>query len=152
MPVLIEESEWHSISAGLVQRADLLEQVVADIYGENRMVADGLLPAALVADNPEWLRPLVGVTPRSGHFLHFVAFDIGRGPDGEWWVLGDRTQAPSGAGFALENRIATTRVYTDHFARANVHRLAGFFRRFRDSCSICARPTTAASAFSRRGR
>lgn len=133
MPVLIEESEWHSISAGLVQRADLLEQVVADIYGENRMVADGLLPAALVADNPEWLRPLVGVTPRSGHFLHFVAFDIGRGPDGEWWVLGDRTQAPSGAGFALENRIATTRVYTDHFARANVHRLAGFFRRFRDS-------------------
>lgn len=133
MPLLIAEEEWAGITAGLKQRADLLEAVCADIYGENRLVAEGHLPAALVAGNPEWLRPLVGVTPRGGRFLHFVAFDIGRGPTGEWWVLGDRTQAPSGAGFALENRIATTRVYGDHFGEANVHRLAGFFRAFRDS-------------------
>ncbi|MCF3936599.1 circularly permuted type 2 ATP-grasp protein [Acuticoccus sp. M5D2P5] len=133
VPILIDETEWEAIGAGLVQRADLLEAVVADIYGENRLVARGDLPAALVAGNPEWLRPLVGVTPRGGHFLHFLAFDIGRGPQGQWWVLGDRAQAPSGAGFALENRIATTRIYPDHLARANVHRLAGFFRTFRDS-------------------
>ena len=133
MPVLIDEDEWAGIEAGLVERANLLEAVVADLYGENRLVADGHLPAALVASNPEWLRPLVGVTPRSGHFLHFVAFDIGRGPQGQWWVLGDRTQAPSGAGFALENRIATSRVYSDLYARARVHRLAGFFRSFRDA-------------------
>lgn len=132
MPVLIAEDEWTQISAGLIQRADLLERVVADLYGENKLVADGHLPAELVARNPEWLRPLVGVKPRSGHFLHFVAFDIGRGPRGQWWVIGDRTQAPSGAGFALENRIATARIYADHFARNNVHRLAGFFRSFRD--------------------
>lgn len=133
MPVLIDEDEWQHISEALIQRADLLEQVVADIYGDNQLVANGHLPASLVANNPEWLRPLVGVKPRSGHFLHFVAFDIGRGPDGEWWVIGDRTQAPSGAGFALENRIATTRVYADHYARSNVFRLAGFFRTFRDA-------------------
>ncbi len=132
MPVIIAEEEWAEISAGLIQRADLLEQVVADLYGANQLVADGHLPAALVAGNPEWLRPLVGVKPRSGHFLHFVAFDIGRGPKGQWWVIGDRTQAPSGAGFALENRIATSRIYSGHFARSNVHRLAGFFRAFRD--------------------
>ncbi len=133
IPVLIAENEWKAISAGLIQRAELLERVVADLYGGNRLVADGHLPARLVAQNPEWLRPLVGITPRSGHFLHFLAFDIGRSPQGQWWVVGDRTQAPSGAGFALENRIATTRIYADHFARSNVHRLAGFFRSFRDA-------------------
>lgn len=89
MPVLIAEKEWEEINAGLIERADLLEQVVADIYGDNQLVADGHLPAELVAGNPEWLRPLVGVKPRSGHFLHFVAFDIGRGPKGQWWVIGD---------------------------------------------------------------
>ncbi|ADZ72245.1 circularly permuted type 2 ATP-grasp protein [Polymorphum gilvum] len=133
VPVLIDEREWRAIAAGLVQRADLLEDVVADLYGANRLVAQGHLPAGLIAKSPEWLRPLVGVTPRSGRFLHFLAFEIGRGPDGTWWVLGDRTQAPSGAGFALENRVATSRVFSDIFAKANVHRLAGFFRSFRDA-------------------
>src|SRR5690606_20440990 len=61
------------------------------------------------------------------------AFEIGRGPDGQWWVLGDRTQAPSGAGFALENRVATSRVFADFYADSAVHRLAGFFRAFRDA-------------------
>ncbi|MBX3531818.1 MAG: circularly permuted type 2 ATP-grasp protein [Rhizobiaceae bacterium] len=133
VPVLIAESEWKGIEAGLIQRADLLERVVADLYGSGRLVADGHLPASLVAMSPEWLRPLVGVAPRGRHFLNFVAFEIGRGPDGKWWVLGDRTQAPSGAGFALENRVATSRVFADFYADSAVHRLAGFFRAFRDA-------------------
>jgi uncharacterized circularly permuted ATP-grasp superfamily protein/uncharacterized alpha-E superfamily protein len=133
MPVIIHESEWKTISEGLIQRAELLELIAADLYGEQRLVSEGHLPASLVAMSPEWLRPLVGVRPRSGQFLQFIAFEIGRGPDGQWWVLGDRVQAPSGAGFALENRVATTRVFPDHFAEANVHRLAGFFRVFRDA-------------------
>lgn len=133
MPVLIGEDEWTLIEAGLRQRADLLEQVVADLYGENRLVADGYLPPELVAGNREWLRPLVGVKPRSGNFLHFLAFDIGRGPNGDWWVIGDRLQAPSGAGFALENRIATARVFADIYSELNVHRLASFFKTYRDA-------------------
>ena len=133
VPIILPESDWRGIAAGLIQRADLLEQVVADLYGDNRLVADGHLPAALVAENPEWLRPMVGVKPRSGHFLHFTAFEIGRGPDGRWWVLSDRTDAPSGAGFALENRVAASRVFPELYGRANVHRLAGFFRSFRDA-------------------
>ncbi|NDV00703.1 circularly permuted type 2 ATP-grasp protein [Pseudoroseicyclus tamaricis] len=133
MPVLIDRAEWEEIAAALTERADLLEKVMADLYGPGRLVAGGHLPPALVAGNPEWLRPMVGVQPRSGHYLHYVAFDIGRGPGGAWWVLGDRCQAPSGAGFALENRIATARAYSEHYARANVERLAGFFRRFRDA-------------------
>ncbi len=133
LPILLPEAEWAQITDGLSERADLLEAVVADLYGENRLVADGHLPAALIAENPEWLRPVVGITPRSGHFLHFLAFEIGRGPDGRWWVLGDRTQAPSGAGFALENRVAATRVFSEIYGQSNVHRLAGFFRAFRDA-------------------
>ncbi|HEX9857486.1 MAG TPA: circularly permuted type 2 ATP-grasp protein, partial [Paracoccaceae bacterium] len=133
VPIILPQSEWRDIEAGLIQRADLLERIAADLYGPNRLVAEGHLPASLIAQNPEWLRPMVGVIPRSGHFLHFVAFEIGRGPDGRWWVLSDRTDAPSGAGFALENRVATTRVFPDLYRQSNVHRLAGFFRAFRDA-------------------
>lgn len=133
VPIILHDTEWRDIASGLIQRADLLEQVVADLYGENRLVAQGHLPASLIAQSPEWLRPLVGVRPRSGHFLHFMAFEIGRGPDGRWWVLADRTDAPSGAGFALENRVAATRVFPELYGRTNVHRLAGFFRSYRDA-------------------
>ena len=133
IPVLIHESEWQAIAAGLIQRAELLETVVADLYGENHLVRDGHLPPSLIGMNKEWLRPLVGVNPPGGHYLSFIAFEIGRGPDGAWWVLGDRTQAPSGAGFALENRIATARVFSEFYPQANVHRLAGFFQMFRDA-------------------
>ena len=135
VPVLIDEAEWNDLATGLIERADLLEHVVADLYGDATLIADGHLPAALIANNPGWLRPLVGVKPRSGHYLNFIAFEIGRGPNGEWWVLSDRTEAPAGAGFALEKRVATNRIYSEHFPKENVLRLAGFFRAFRESLS-----------------
>lgn len=133
IPVLIQEDEWRNISRGLQQRADLLEAMIADIYGENRLVQEGFLPPQLIAANPEFLRPMVGVKPVGGHYLHFCSFEIGRGPDGNWWVLADRTQAPSGAGFALENRVATTRAFSDIYGETHVHRLASFFGAFRDA-------------------
>src|SRR5579871_3326219 len=139
VPLLIEEAEWQDIAAGLIQRAELLEAVVADIYGDNRLVAEGLLPPQLIAASPEYLRPMVGA-PARPLFLHFLAFELGRGPDGRWWVLGDRTQAPSGAGFALENRVATGRALADLLATMNVHRLAGFFRDLRDALFALAGP------------
>ncbi|CUH65234.1 hypothetical protein TG4357_01748 [Thalassovita gelatinovora] len=133
VPVLLHDSDWAQIETGLIQRANLLERVVADIYGPQRLVRNGQLPAELLAQNPEWLRPMVGIRPRSGQFLQHLAFELGRNPDGSWFVLGDRTQAPSGAGFALENRRASAHMYSDFFPDTNVHRLAGFFRRFRDA-------------------
>ncbi len=131
VPVLLDEGEWDTICDGLAQRAELLETVMADIYGPARLVAEGHLPPELVAGNPQWLRPMVGVEPKGGHHLHFLAFEIGRSPDGSWFVLGDRTQAPSGAGFALENRMATGRIFPEPFPRDHIHRLAGFFIDFR---------------------
>ena len=141
VPLIIAEDEWQQISRGLIQRAELLEAVVSDIYGNAALVSRGLLPPELVARNTEFLRPMVGIKPVNGHFLHFCAFELGRGPDGGWWVLGDRTQAPSGAGFALENRVATTRALSDVYASMHVHRLAGFFRSFRDTLTAQARRT-----------
>lgn len=133
IPVLLDEEDWSEIATALIQRAELLEAVMADLYGPNHLVSSGRLPPALVAGNPAWLRPMVGIRPRSGHYLHFLAFELGRGPDGKWWVLADRSQAPSGAGYALENRVATARAFSDLYAQENVHRLAGFFRDFRDA-------------------
>ncbi|MCM2475918.1 circularly permuted type 2 ATP-grasp protein [Rhizobium sp. CG5] len=133
IPVLISDAEWKGLAEGLVQRANLLEAIVADIYDRNSLVEEGFLPSALVASNPEFLRPLVGIKPAGGHYLHFCSFEIGRGPDGNWWVLADRTQAPSGAGFALENRVATARAFSDLYAETHVHRLASFFGAFRDA-------------------
>jgi uncharacterized circularly permuted ATP-grasp superfamily protein/uncharacterized alpha-E superfamily protein len=139
IPLLIDEADWVQISSGLTQRAELLERIVADIYGNNTLVQEGLLPPELIAQNNEFLRPMVGVQPVSGHYLHFCAFELGRGPDGAWWVLGDRTQAPSGAGFALENRVATTRALSDIYSGLNINRLASFFRGFRDTLFAQAR-------------
>ncbi len=138
IPVILSDDDWAQITEGLIQRAELLEEIVADLYGPGHLVREGHLPAALVASMPEWLRPMVGVQPRSGHYLHFVAFEIGRGPDGKWWVLGDRTQAPSGAGFAIENRMAMSRMFPEAFADRSVARIGGFFADFRAALETLA--------------
>jgi uncharacterized circularly permuted ATP-grasp superfamily protein/uncharacterized alpha-E superfamily protein len=139
VPLLIAADEWKQIEAGLVQRAELLEAVLADVYGPADLVRQGRLPAALIAGNPEFLRPLVGVTPPGGAHLRFCAFDIGRAADGRWWVLGDRTQAPSGAGYALENRLALGRGWPDLYRNLRAERLAPFFQAFRAGLSSLCR-------------
>ena len=135
VPLLIEASEWKQLEAGLIQRAGLLEAVLADAYGPAELIRNGRLPAALVAGNPEFLRPLVGVAAAGGAHLRFYAVDVGRGPDGRWWVLGDRTQAPSGAGYAIESRLALARAMPDVYRAASVERVAPFFRAFQAELS-----------------
>jgi uncharacterized circularly permuted ATP-grasp superfamily protein/uncharacterized alpha-E superfamily protein len=128
VPLIIEPGEWRQLEAGLIQRADLLEAVLADSYGPGTLTRDGRLPAALIAGNPEFLRPLVGVEPRGGAHLRFYAVDVGRGADGRWWVLNDRAQAPSGAGYAIENRLALSRAIPDIYRTTRVERVAPFFQ------------------------
>ena len=128
IPLIIEPGEWRRLEAGLTQRADLLEAVLADSYGPGTLTRDGRLPAALIAGNPEFLRPLVGVEPPGGAHLRFYAVDVGRGADGRWWVLNDRAQAPSGAGYAIENRLALSRAIPDIYRKARVERVAPFFQ------------------------
>jgi uncharacterized circularly permuted ATP-grasp superfamily protein/uncharacterized alpha-E superfamily protein len=131
LPLLLTEQEWSEIAAGVAQRADLLDLILRDVYGEGRLVAEGALPAAAVAGSPEFIRQMRGVQPVGGRWLRFYAADIGRGPDGKWWVLGDRAQAPSGAGYALENRLIMARAFPSLYRDMKVRRLAGFFRDFR---------------------
>src|ERR1700728_3832823 len=146
IPLLIEPNEWAEVEAGLIQRAELLEAVLADTYGPATLTAEGRLPAALIAGNPEFLRPLVGVAPPGGAHLRFYAVDVGRGADGGWWVLNDRAQAPSGAGYAIENRLALSRAIPDVYRTTRVERVAPFFQAFqaelstlnrRDDARIC---------------
>ena len=113
VPLVITGAEWQTIAAGVAQRAQLLSGLLEDIYGPGEMVANGLLPASVVTGSPDYLRPLQGAP--GGGTLQLYAVDLGRGPDGRWWVLQDRTQAPSGTGYALENRLALSRAFPDMF-------------------------------------
>ena len=130
VPLIIETAEWRELEAGLVQRAELLEAVLADAYGPSQLTRDGHLPATVIAGNPEFLRPLVGVAPPGGAHLRFYAVDVARGADSRWWVLGDRAQAPSGAGYAIENRLALARAVPDIYRSSRAERLAPFFQAF----------------------
>src|SRR6476660_7174046 len=132
LPLLIDEADWKQLSAGITQRAELLELVLSDLYGGGRLVAEGAIPAAAIAGSTEYLRSVCGVKPPGGRYLSIYAADVGRGPDGRWWVLGDRTQAPSGAGYALENRLVLSRAFTSLYKSMNVERVAPFFEAFRD--------------------
>ncbi len=138
LPLLIEAAQWREIAAGVTQRARLLEAVLADIYGPADLVEGGDLPAAAVTGCPDFLHPLEGVEPPSGQFLFLYAADLGRGPDGSWWVVGDRTQAPSGTGYALANRLVLSRAFPALYRDMNVERLAPFFQAFRRGLTAMA--------------
>jgi uncharacterized circularly permuted ATP-grasp superfamily protein len=133
VPLMMDPAEWKTIEAAVIQRATLFNSVLADLYGPQRLLREKMLPAELVFPNPAFLRPCWGIEPPGGVFLHMYAADLARSPDGQWWVLADRTQAPSGAGYALENRLVTTRVLPDVFRASNVRRLANFFQTYRDA-------------------
>jgi uncharacterized circularly permuted ATP-grasp superfamily protein/uncharacterized alpha-E superfamily protein len=130
IPLVIAPEEWALLQAALIERAHLIEAVIADIYGAGNLVRDGLLPGVFVAGSPEFLRPLAGVPPPGGTYLRIYAVDIARGPDGRWCVLRDRTQAPSGRGYALENRLALRQSIPDIYRSLRVARHAPFFQAF----------------------
>ena len=112
--------------------------MLSDLYGEGRLVAEGAIPAAAIAGSTEYLRAVCGIKPPGGRYLNLYAADVGRGPDGRWWVLGDRTQAPSGAGYALENRLVLSRAFATLYKSMNVERVAPFFEAFRDALRASA--------------
>ena len=133
LPLLIPANEWRFIEEGIIQRAQLLNLIIEDLYGPQTLVGNGHFPAALLYANPAFLRPLVGVPVPAQSYLHMLAVDLARAPDGQWWVLADRTQAPSGSGYALENRTIVSDVLPDLFRTSNVLRLAPFFRAQREA-------------------
>ncbi len=127
-PLIIEPDNWLQIEAGVMQRMRLLEQVMDDVYGRQQLLAQGLLPPALVQGHPGYLRAMHGIKPVGGTYLHIAAFDLARGPDGNWWVVSQRCQAPSGLGYLLENRLAISGQFAQAFQSLRVQRLAGTYR------------------------
>lgn len=133
IPSLINADEWRHLEAGLIQRAHLLNAIVADLYGPQTLLTEGRLPPSLVFGNPHFLRALHGIQMPSNGWLNFIAVDLARASDNKWWVLSDRTQAPSGAGYALENRVVMGRTLPNIFRNSQVQRLAGFFQTLSDN-------------------
>ena len=127
LPLIIDADEWRHLNEAVAQRARLLNAVLADLYGEQRLLTEGLLPASLVFGRQGFLWPCHDVRPPGGIYLHHYAVDLARSRDGHWWVIGDRTQAPAGAGYALENRLITSRVFPQLFRNLKVQRLGSFF-------------------------
>ena len=127
LPFLLDAAAWAGIEAGVVQRARLLDAVLADVYGSRSLLDDGLLPAALVLAHPQYLRALHGCRPAGGVHLHVAAFDLARGPDGRWRVVSQRTQAPSGLGYLLQNRLIISQQFPAAFRDLHVQRVAAGF-------------------------
>jgi uncharacterized circularly permuted ATP-grasp superfamily protein/uncharacterized alpha-E superfamily protein len=123
IPLLIDAAEWLQIEAGLEQRARLLDLILRDLYGPQTLLKRGLLPPDLIYAHAGYLRPLLGAMPADRRQLIFYAADLVRGPDGRIWVMADRTQAPSGAGYALENRSVMARTFPEFLEDAAVARL-----------------------------
>jgi len=131
VPLLMPSAEWQVIEHGLVQRAELLELILADLYGPQTLLRRGLLPPEVVFAHGGYARPCGGVPAPGGRALPLYAADLARLADGSLCVLGDRAQAPSGVGYALENRTVLARVVPSLFRDAHVHRLPPFLRRLR---------------------
>lgn len=141
LPFLIDEDEWAAIARGVVQRARLIEAIVADTYGPQALLQRGLLPPALVFGHPGYLRAVRGFAPASGQYLQIVAVDLARAPDGAWTVMSHRTEAPSGLGYALENRLIVSSLFADPFRTMRVSRLAPSYSQLIATLAQAARTT-----------
>jgi uncharacterized circularly permuted ATP-grasp superfamily protein/uncharacterized alpha-E superfamily protein len=134
MPVIFPAAEWRVLEAALIQRAQLFEMIVADIYGPQQLMASGQIPPALVFNDPSFLLPCHGLAPSGGH-LQFLAADLARGADGQWRIIDTHTETPAGIGYALANRSVHTHVAGEMFTASNALRLAPFFQELQSALS-----------------
>ncbi len=132
VPFILSAADWRSIEAAVVQRARLADALLSDIYGEQRLIREGHLPPHLVYGHPQFLRPLVGAKPPGGVHVHLYSADLARAPDGSWRITASRADAPSGLGYALENRLVVSQTFPDSFGDMRVARLASFFNAYRE--------------------
>ncbi|MGB5436659.1 MAG: circularly permuted type 2 ATP-grasp protein [Maribacter sp.] len=128
VPFVLHQQEWDQVSKGIKQRAEILNLVLKDAYGEGRLVKDGIIPYEVIYGHRGFLRQCSGMELNTEKYLSIYAADLCRGTDGRLWVVNDRTEAPSGMGYALENRSTINRILPEMFTEMNVKRLSGFFQ------------------------
>ena len=138
LPLVIAPEEWKYLASAVAQRASMLNAMLGDLYGPQHLLAEGLLPSALVFGQPSFKWPCVGIRPPGDVFLNTYAVDVARGPNGKWWAIADHTQSPAGAGYSLQNRIILSKTFPDAFRQLQVQPLADFFRTLLDGFSRLA--------------
>ncbi|HEV8021432.1 MAG TPA: circularly permuted type 2 ATP-grasp protein [Candidatus Lustribacter sp.] len=132
-PFVVSASDWTAIASAVTQRARLANAILQDVYGEQRLLRDGVVPAHLVFGHPQYLRALQGVRPPEGVHIHLYSADLARSADGSWKVHASRADSPTGLGYALENRVVVSQTFPELFGELGVQRLATFFRHYRDA-------------------
>jgi uncharacterized circularly permuted ATP-grasp superfamily protein/uncharacterized alpha-E superfamily protein len=133
VPFILSAADWRNIEAAVIQRARLADALLTDIYGEQRVVAEGHVPPHLIYGHPQFLLPLAGAKPLGGVHVHLYSADLARSPDGSWRVMASRADAPGGLGYALENRLVVSQTFPDSFGDMRVARLASFFNAYREN-------------------
>ncbi|SHG15314.1 Uncharacterized conserved protein, circularly permuted ATPgrasp superfamily [Flavobacterium fluvii] len=141
IPFLIHESEWKVIEKGLLQRARLLNLILKDLYGPQLLIKNAIIPAELVFDNSGFLLPCFDIRQKHDKQLLNYAVDLARGPDGKMWLLDNRTQAPSGAGYALENRIVMSKVIPELNKKTYRKRLSPYFNQLQQTVDMLGNNT-----------
>ncbi len=127
VPLVISAAEWRGVERGMKQRAYVLNKLLEDLYGDRVLLKKGIIPPELIYSHPGFLRPCDKIKLPGEFQLTMYSADLSRGPDGKVWVIKDRAQAPSGMGYALENRSALSRVIPELFQQHQVAKLGGFF-------------------------
>jgi len=138
LPVILDAATWRDLEAGLIQRARLVETVLQDLYGPQRLLRSGLLPPALVFGNPEFLHPCVGWPVPPKRFLYLYACDVARDPDGGWRVLADQIDAPAGNGWLLASRVALSHALGELYLESGVRRVASFYAKLQSGLQAAA--------------
>jgi uncharacterized circularly permuted ATP-grasp superfamily protein/uncharacterized alpha-E superfamily protein len=138
VPLVVSREDWASVEAGLEQRAEVINAYLSDAFGAQRALKDGIVPAQLLLGHPSFPRACHGWTPLGGQYLWLYAADLGRAADGRFRVYSDRTASPTGAGYALENRLVLGRALAELFRDYAVERVAGFFGKVRDCLTAVA--------------
>ena len=140
VPTVLSSHEWETIESGLIERAELLDLILDDLYGERELLRRRVLAPEVVFGHAGFLRAWDQIRIPGNHQLVTYAADIGRDVSGRPRVFSDRTQAPSGFGYALEARSVISRVFPSLYRDAQVHRLAPFFRSLRVALQHVAQP------------
>lgn len=146
IPFVICESEWEEITKGLIQRAKLLNLILRDIYSQQRLIKDGIIPAEIIYGDKGYATEVFNLGNRDNFNLYFYATDIARGPDGKMWVIGDKTQAPSGLGYAIENRLTMNVISKELYPNISTKKLFHFIDEFKELIKDLADGDTSSAA------
>ena len=141
IPRVIDLREWEQVSKGLIQRLRALNLFIGDLYGEARVLADGIVPAEIVKGSPNYRPECIGIRPPQGTWAHISGSDLVRGGDGVFRVLEDNLRVPSGVAYMLENRQISKRVFADAFRSLDIQPVDGYPTRLQEMlASLTPRP------------